>query len=191
FGKRYGHNPACVTGKPVELGGSLGREAATGRGVVFTAIEHAKRVGVPLEGSTVAIQGFGNVGSWTARLIAETGARVVALSDIRGGIYNPGGIDVEAALRQLQETESIVDLPGTDSITNDELLLLDVDWLIPAALGEVIHSRNVDKVSARVIVEAANHPLTPAADAVLADAGRFIIPDILANAGGVTVSYFE
>src|SRR5438552_743865 len=143
LGKRFGHQPACVTGKPVELGGSLGRDAATGRGVVFVIEEAAKHQGIPLEGSTVAIQGFGNVGSWTARLIAETGARVVALSDIRGGIYNGRGIDVEAALRQLQETESIVDLPGTDSITNDELLLLDVDWLIPAALGEVIHSRNV------------------------------------------------
>jgi len=191
FGKRYGHNPACVTGKPVELGGSLGREAATGRGVVFTAIEHAKRTGVPLEGARVAIQGFGNVGSWTARLIAETGARVVALSDIRGGIYNEKGIDVEAAWTQQTLTGSIVDLEGCDKLSNDELLLLDVDWLIPAALGGVIDSRNAANIKARVIVEAANHPVTPVADAALGDAGVTIVPDIIANAGGVTVSYFE
>jgi glutamate dehydrogenase (NAD(P)+) len=191
FGKRYGHNPACVTGKPVELGGSLGREAATGRGVVFTAIEHAKRTGMPLEGAGIAIQGFGNVGSWTARLIADTGARVVALSDISGGVYNPNGIDVEAAWTQQTLTGSIADLPGTEKVTNDELLLLDVDWLIPAALGGVIDSRNAGKIKAKVIIEAANHPVTPVADAALMDAGVTIIPDIIANAGGVTVSYFE
>jgi glutamate dehydrogenase (NAD(P)+) len=191
FGKRYGHNPACVTGKPVELGGSLGREAATGRGVVFTAIEHAKRTGTPLEGARIAIQGFGNVGSWTARLIAETGARVIALSDISGGIYNPKGIDVEAAWTQQTLTGSIAELPGTEKVTNDELLLLDVDWLIPAALGGVIDSRNAGKIKAKVIIEAANHPVTPVADAALVDGGVTIIPDIIANAGGVTVSYFE
>jgi len=191
FGKRYGHTPACVTGKPVELGGSLGREAATGRGVVFVAMEHAKHAGIPLEGASVAIQGFGNVGSWAARIFAEAGARIVALSDIRGGIYNEKGIDVEGAFTHLADTGSIVDLPGSETIKNEELMLLNVDWLVPAALGGVITSRNADKIKARVIVEAANHPITPVADATLMDAGVTIIPDIIANSGGVTVSYFE
>lgn len=191
FGRRYGHQPACVTGKPVELGGSLGREAATGRGVVFVIQEAAKDKGIPLEGASVAIQGFGNVGSWAARIIGECGARVVAVSDIRGGIYNSKGIDVEALWLHRDESGSVLDFPGTDAISNEELLLLEVDWLIPAALGEVVHSRNADKIRARVVVEAANHPVTPMGDAVLRDAGRLTLPDILVNAGGVTVSYFE
>jgi len=191
FGKRYGHQPACVTGKPVELGGSLGREAATGRGVVFTMQEAAKHRGIPFEGASVAIQGFGNVGSWTARIAAEAGARIVAVSDIRGGIYNEKGIDITGLLLHLSQTGSVVDLPGCDQIPNDDLLLLDVDWLVPAALGEVIHERNADRIRARVVVEAANHPVTPVADAALRDAGVHVVPDIVANAGGVTVSYFE
>ena len=191
LGKRSGHQPACVTGKPIELGGSLGREAATGRGVVMVCEQAAKHKGLPLDGATVAIQGFGNVGSWTARLIAETGAKVVALSDIRGGIFNSNGIDVERAWEHAGRTGSIVELADTEPITNADVLELDVQWLIPAALGGVIDTRNASKISARVIVEAANHPITPAADAELADRGTFIVPDILANAGGVTVSYFE
>jgi glutamate dehydrogenase (NAD(P)+) len=189
--RRYGRNPACVTGKPVELDGSLGREAATGRGVVFIAIECAKHKGLKLDGASVAIQGFGNVGSWTARLIAETGTRVIAASDIRGGIYNSKGIDIEKAWLHQTQTGSIVGLPGCDPISNEDLLEVEVDWLIPAALGEVIHSGNASKVRAPVIIEAANHPVTPMADAILNDAGKIVVPDILANAGGVTVSYFE
>jgi len=191
FGKRYGHQPACVTGKPVELGGSLGRDAATGRGVVMTMQECSAHTGIPLDGAAVAIQGFGNVGSWTARLLAETGARVIALSDIRGGILNTKGIDMEAAFEHQRETGSIVDLPGSEAIDNHDLLELEVDWLVPAALGEVITQRNASKIAARAVVEAANHPVTPAADAELTEAGVLIVPDILANAGGVTVSYFE
>ena len=191
YGQRYGYQPACVTGKPVELGGSLGRDAATGRGVVFVMQEYSKDRGYPLEGATVAIQGFGNVGSWAARIAAEEGARVVAVSDVRGGIHNPGGLDVDKLWTHRGETGSVVGFPGADEISNEELLELDVDWLVPAALGEVIHGRNASKIRARVVVEAANHPVTPIADATLTDAGVVVIPDILVNAGGVTVSYFE
>ncbi len=191
LGKRNGHQPACVTGKPVELGGSLGRDAATGRGVVIACEEASKHKDMPLNGATVAIQGFGNVGSWTARLIEETGAKVIALSDIRGGIFNPNGIDMLRAWEHATKTGSIVDLAETEPIGNDGILELEVDWLIPAALGGVIDTRNAKEIRAKVIVEAANHPITPMADLMLADAGVFVVPDILANAGGVTVSYFE
>jgi len=191
FGKRYGYNPACVTGKPVELGGSLGRDAATGRGVAIAMGECAKERGIPLEGASVAIQGFGNVGSWAARLLHEGGARIVAVSDVRGGIHDKGGIDISLLLPHVSATGSVVGFPRTDPITNEELLELDVEWLVPAALGGVINARNANRINARVIVEAANHPITPAADAELSDAGVVIVPDIIANAGGVTVSYFE
>jgi len=191
FGQRYGYQPACVTGKPVELGGSLGREAATGRGVVDVMNEYAEDKGYPLTGATVAIQGFGNVGSWAARIATEAGARVVAISDVRGGIYRAGGLEIDKVWAHRDATGSVVGFAGADAITNEELLELEVDWLMPAALGSVIHDRNAARVRAPVIVEAANHPITPAADATLADAGVVVIPDILANAGGVTVSYFE
>jgi len=191
YSQQHGYTPAIVTGKPVELGGSLGREAATGRGVVIVIEETARHLSRPLEGATVAIQGFGNVGSWTARLIAEHGCKVVAVSDVRGGIYAPAGLDLEAVFRQVRETGSVVECPGTQPVTNDDLLLLDVDWLIPAALGGVIHARNAERIVAKVIVEAANHPVTPEADAILNERGILIIPDIMANSGGVTVSYFE
>jgi glutamate dehydrogenase (NAD(P)+) len=191
YGQRYGYTPAIVTGKPVELGGSLGREAATGRGVVIVTAEAARHLNRPLEGATVAIQGFGNVGSWTARLIVEFGCKIVAVSDVRGGIYNPDGLDMDAVRTHVAETGSVVECPGTEPVTNDALLLLEVDWLIPAALGGVIHARNAEKIKAKAIVEAANHPVTPEADAILNDRGILIVPDIMANSGGVTVSYFE
>src|ERR671924_539740 len=191
YSSRYGYTPAIVTGKPVELGGSLGRQAATGRGVVIVTEEAAKYLGKPLEGATVAIQGFGNVGSWTARIIIEHGCKVVAVSDVRGGIYQPAGLDIARVMTHVQETGSHVECPGTEPVSNDDLLLLDVDWLIPAALGGVITARNADQIKARVIVEAANHPVTPEADAILADRGVIVLPDIMANSGGVTVSYFE
>jgi glutamate dehydrogenase (NAD(P)+) len=191
YSSRYGYTPAIVTGKPVELGGSLGREAATGRGVVYCLAEAAADIGLNLEGATVAIQGFGNVGSWTARLIGETGARVVAASDVRGGVYRGDGLDVQAIMDQVRESGSVVDAPGTEPVSNPDLLELDVDVLVPAALDRVITAENVDRVRARVVVEAANHPVTPAADDVLQDRGIVVIPDILVNAGGVTVSYLE
>ena len=191
YGTRYGYTPAIVTGKPVELGGSLGRDAATGRGVVIVLEEAAKHLGAPLEDATVAIQGFGNVGSWTARLMDEPGCRVVAVSDVRGGIYAPDGLDTDRLLHHLAESGSVIDFPGSEPISNDDLVLLDVDWLIPAALGGVITADNAEQIAARAIVEAANHPITPAADEILNERGVTIIPDIMANSGGVTVSYFE
>jgi glutamate dehydrogenase (NAD(P)+) len=191
YSGRYGYTPAIVTGKPVELGGSYGRDAATGRGVVFCLGEASKDLGISLDGATVAIQGFGNVGSWTARLIGELGCRVVAVSDVRGGVHREGGIDVQALFDHVQETGSVVEASGTDPISNEELLEVPVDILIPAALDRVITHENADRIRARVIVEAANHPVTPAADDILQSNGVVIIPDILANAGGVTVSYFE
>jgi glutamate dehydrogenase (NAD(P)+) len=191
YSSRYGYTPGIVTGKPVELGGSYGRDAATGRGVVYTLGEAAKDLGIDLEGARVAIQGFGNVGSWTARLIGELGVKVVAVSDVRGGIIREDGLDVQAVYDHLQATRSVVGAPETGSIGNEDLLELDVDVLIPAALDRVINTSNADRVKARLIVEAANHPVTPAADAILHSNGIVVIPDILANAGGVTCSYFE
>ncbi|HEY3208811.1 MAG TPA: glutamate dehydrogenase [Actinomycetota bacterium] len=138
----------------------------------------------------MAVQGFGNVGSWTARLIGELGCKVVAVSDVKGGIYRSGGLDVQAVYDHVQETQSVIDATGMESITNADLLELDVDVLIPAALDRVT-AENADRVAARVVVEAANHPVSPAGDAILQDKGVVAIPDILANAGGVTVSYFE
>jgi glutamate dehydrogenase (NAD(P)+) len=191
YSGRYGYTPAIVTGKPVELGGSLGRDAATGRGVVYTLAEAAKDLHVELDGASVAIQGFGNVGSWTARLIGELGCRVVAVSDVRGGIHRAEGLDVQAVYDHLRESGSVVDAPGTESVSNEDLLELGVDVLIPAALDRVINGTNADRIKAKLIIEAANHPITPSADPILHGKGTVVVPDILANAGGVTVSYFE
>ena len=191
YSSRYGYTPAIVTGKPVELGGSYGRDAATGRGVVEVLGEAARDLGIDLTGATVAIQGFGNVGSWTARLVGSLGARVVAVSDVGGGVYRDDGLDVQALYDHVRETRSVGGFGGTDAVTNAELLELDVDVLIPAALDRVVNASNAERIKARVIIEAANHPVTPSADDVLGERGVVVIPDILANAGGVTVSYFE
>ena len=191
YGQRNGHTPAVVTGKPVALGGSLGRDAATGRGVVIVLNEAVRDAGKKPDDMTVAIQGFGNVGSWTARLAAEEGYRVVAVSDVRGAIRNDKGLDVETLLGYSRENGTVVDFPESEPVGGDELLELDVDVLIPAALGEVITMDNADRIRAQLIIEAANHPITPAADVALCERGVTIVPDILANAGGVTVSYFE
>ena len=192
YGRKHGHTTQIVTGKPVALGGSYGREEATGRGTVVTMEEGVRDLdlGDPSE-ITIAIQGFGNVGSWAASIAAERGYRVVAVSDIEGGIHAPDGLKIDEVVAHVAETGSVVDLPGTERIANEELLELDVDVLIPAALGEVITEDNADRIAAKLIVEAANHPVTPVADAILEDRGVLIVPDILANAGGVTVSYFE
>ncbi|MBA2385280.1 MAG: glutamate dehydrogenase [Actinobacteria bacterium] len=191
YSSRYGYTPGIVTGKPVELGGSLGREAATGRGVVYAIEDAARDLGIELEGATVAVQGFGNVGSWFARLVLELGCRVVAVSDVKGGIHRAGGLDVDAVAEHVRESGSVVGVPDTESISNEELIELDVDVLVPAALDRVITERNADRVRARLIAEAANHPVSPAGDEILEANGKTVIPDILANAGGVTVSYFE
>jgi len=191
YSSRYGYTPGIVTGKPVELGGSLGREAATGRGVVYAIEDAARDLGIELEGATVAVQGFGNVGSWFARLVLELGCRVVAVSDVKGGIHRAGGLDVDAVAEHVRESGSVVGAADTESISNEELIELDVDVLVPAALDRVITERNADRVRARLIAEAANHPVSPAGDEILEANGKTVIPDILANAGGVTVSYFE
>jgi glutamate dehydrogenase (NAD(P)+) len=192
YGRRNGHTTRIVTGKPLALGGSEGREAATGRGVVQVmekAVESLS-LGAP-EDLSIAIQGFGNVGSWATRLADERGYRIVAVSDVHGGIHQPAGLDVDALFAHVEETGSVVGFDGADELASGEVLTADVDVLIPAAVGEVITHHNADEVRARLIVEAANNPVTPVADATLTDRGVTIVPDILANAGGVTVSYYE
>jgi glutamate dehydrogenase (NAD(P)+) len=192
YGRRSGHTTQIVTGKPVALGGSFGREAATGRGVVVVTDETVRDLGMGVPGElTMAIQGFGNVGSWAARIADERGYRVVAVSDVAGGVHAPGGLDVTKLLAHAAETGSVVGFPGAEPVSNADLLTLDVDILVPAALGEVITHHNADDIRARMVVEAANHPVTPVADAALAERGVTVVPDILANGGGVTVSYFE
>jgi glutamate dehydrogenase (NAD(P)+) len=191
YGQRYGYTPGIVTGKPVELGGSPGREEATGRGVVICARESAKRLGQPFRDATIAIQGFGNVGYWAAKFASEAGARVVAVSDVAGGAYNPNGLDVDAVARHLQEELSVTSYREADAVENDELIELECDILVPAAIQGVIHSGNADRVKAALLVEAANGPTSPVADRMLQERGISVVPDILANAGGVTVSYFE
>jgi glutamate dehydrogenase (NAD(P)+) len=182
---------AVVTGKPVAMGGSLGRREATGRGVQIVVDEALRELGMPLNGSTVAVQGFGNVGSVAARLLEEEGLTVLALSDKSGGIYNKNGISVADALEWVRKNRFLEGFPRGEPVTNEELLELKVDVLVPAALENVIRYRNAPNIQARIIAEGANGPTTARADAVLDDGGAFVIPDILANAGGVTVSYFE
>ncbi len=191
YGKKHGYTPAIVTGKPVNLGGSLGREAATGRGTVIITREACKACGIDIRRAKVAIQGFGNVGSWTARLIRELGATVVAVSDMYGGIYDPQGLDIDKVCEHLRATGSVAAMPGAKDIDNQMLLCLPVDILIPAALGGSINRDNAANIEAAMIVEAANSPVTPRADDILRARGIQVIPDILTNAGGVTVSYFE
>jgi glutamate dehydrogenase (NAD(P)+) len=180
-----------VTGKPLSIGGSEGRKEATARGVLVTVEEACKVKKVPFRGAAVAIQGFGNVGSLVAKLFAERKARVVAISDSRGGVFNSRGIDPLKAMRYKDRAGTVVGMPGTSRISNDDLLTLKCDILVPAALENVITLNNVEQIKAKVVAEAANGPTTPHADEVLARRGIMLIPDILANAGGVTVSYFE
>jgi glutamate dehydrogenase (NAD(P)+) len=182
---------AVVTGKPVPIGGSLGRADATGVGVMFAARQAMQKLGIPAEGTKVVVQGFGNVGSVGARAMQDIGCTVVAVSDVYGGIYNPNGIDIHDLLRHVAVTKKVIDYPGVEVISNDELMALDCDILIPAALENQIHEKNADDIKAKLIVEGANGPTTPEADKILRDKGVTAVPDILANAGGVTVSYFE
>jgi len=191
YSRRHGYTPGVVTGKPVEVGGSKGREEATGRGCVFVLQEAARDHRLNLEKSRVVIQGIGNVGSHAARFINEAGGRVIAISDSRGGIHNPDGLPIDDVLAYKAEKRSLSGFPGSRPITNEALLELECDILIPAALGGVIHQTNADRIKAKVIAEAANSPTTTAADEILEKRGIGVIPDILANAGGVTVSYFE
>lgn len=180
-----------VTGKPIIAGGSLGRSEATGRGCVIIIREAAKRLGMSLKGATAAIQGFGNVGSATARLLAKEGAKIIAIMEIDGGIYNPDGIDPEDVLEYRKKAGTINGYPGSQKIGNEELFALDCDILVPAAMENQITKENAGQIKAKLVAEAANGPTTPEADEILSKKGIMLTPDILTNAGGVTVSYFE
>ncbi len=183
--------PGVVTGKPLAVGGSVGRADATGQGVVYCIEDAVRRAGFDLAGATVAVQGFGNVGEATARLLHERGARVVAITDIAGGVYRPGGLDVPFLSRYLQEHGTVADAPDTEPIDNDRLFALEVDVLVLAALEGQVTAGNAATVGARILAEAANGPVSPDADPILAANGVTVLPDILCNAGGVIVSYFE
>jgi glutamate dehydrogenase/leucine dehydrogenase len=193
YGKLHGYTPAIVTGKPISLGGSRGREAATGRGVVYAFREAAPALGLRADQTRVVVQGFGNVGSWAARIISQLGCKLVGTSDVSGAIASTAGIDPEALSEHIRDGGKLTEYegPGVEEITPQELLALDCEVLIPAALGGTIHANNAETIRARVVIEGANSPTTPAADEILGENGVFVIPDVLANAGGVVVSYFE
>jgi glutamate dehydrogenase/leucine dehydrogenase len=183
--------PGVVTGKPLIVGGSAGRREATGRGIVYAIYQAARHLGYEIRGRKVVVQGFGNVGSVAARLLWREGCVIVAVSDIKGGIHNPSGLDIRQLETHIAETGSVVGFPGTERVTNEELVTLPCDILVPAAVGGQVHGGNADKIKASLVAEGANGPTTPEADAILRDRGITVIPDILANAGGVVVSYFE
>jgi glutamate dehydrogenase (NAD(P)+) len=191
YSRYHGHSPAVVTGKPLELYGSRGREAATARGLLFVCREILKDVGLPMTGTRFAIQGFGNVGSHTARLIAADGGSVVAVADVHGGVHNPGGLDVAALFEHVKRTGTVKGFSGGVGCSNEEVLTCDCEVLVPAAVGGVLTKQIASAVRARIVLEGANGPSTPEADEVFEQKGVLVVPDILANAGGVTVSYFE
>ena len=191
YGKLHGHTPACVTGKPIALGGSQGRESATGRGVVDVFCEVAPEVGIKPDEARVAVQGFGNVGRWAACILQDLGAKVVAVQDAEGSLHNEDGLDCRALSDHVAEHGSILDFEGGEAMSAEEFLAADCDVFIPAALGGMIHADNAHLLRARLVLEGANSPTTPKADAILEDAGVTVVPDVLANAGGVVVSYFE
>jgi len=187
----YGHSPGVVTGKPVVTGGIVGREDATGRGIHLVLEEYARSRNGTLAGKRVAIQGFGNVGSHAARILFDNRMLVTAVSDVNGGIYNPRGLAIDEVLHHVHKTGTVIGAPNAESITNEELLALECDVLIPAALGGVIQEKNAEKIRARLVVEGANAPTTFLADHILAERGIPVLPGILANSGGVIASYFE
>ncbi|KAJ6804610.1 glutamate dehydrogenase 2, mitochondrial [Iris pallida] len=191
YSKFHGHSPAVVTGKPIDLGGSLGRDAATGRGVVFATEALLAEYGKSISGLTFVIQGFGNVGSWAAQLVHERGGKVVAIGDASGALRNPNGIDIPAIIKHKGAGGVLKDFKGADAMDANELLVHECDVLMPCALGGVLNRENAPDVKAKYIIEAANHPTDPDADEILSKKGVVILPDIYANAGGVTVSYFE
>jgi glutamate dehydrogenase (NAD(P)+) len=192
YSMNKGHSVlGVVTGKPLQIGGSLGREEATARGALYSLREALRKRSMTMRDTHVAIQGFGNVGSLLAKLLVEDGATVVAISDTTGGLYNPKGVDVAAAFAHKEETGALEGLRGAEPISNDDLLLLDCDVLAPCALEQVLHADNAERVRARIVCEGANGPTTPAADEILEEMGVLVLPDVLANAGGVVVSYFE
>jgi glutamate dehydrogenase (NAD(P)+) len=193
YGKLHGHTPAIVTGKPISLEGSYGREAATGRGIVHMFREAAPAIGLQPADCRVVIQGFGNVGSWAARIISQLGSTVIGASDAQGAIHAEDGLDAEALQAHVRAGGKLTEFEaeGVEPISPEELLALECEVFIPAALGGMIHADNADTLNARVVVEGANSPTTPKADEILADKGVHVVPDVMANAGGVVVSYFE
>ena len=191
YGKLHGHTPACVTGKPIALEGSYGRESATGRGIVYAYREAAPVLGLKPPETRVVVQGFGNVGSWAARIITGLGARIVGVSDANGAIRSDEGIDPDALLRHLGDGGVLPEFEDAEAIDPDDLVGIECDVFIPAALGGMIHERNAERLNCRMMIEGANSPTTPKADEILEDKGVYVIPDVMANAGGVVVSYFE
>ncbi|HXW58833.1 MAG TPA: Glu/Leu/Phe/Val dehydrogenase dimerization domain-containing protein [Solirubrobacteraceae bacterium] len=197
YGKLHGDTPAIVTGKPVSLGGSLGRESATGRGVVHVYSEAARELHLEPAATRVVLQGFGNVGYWTARIITELGCKLIAVSNTSGAIHSAAGIEPDSLRRHLQGGGKLVEYPGAkdakgaQTMAAEDLLALECEVLIPAALGGVVNATNAGSVRARMLIEGANNPTTPKADEILNENGVLVIPDVLANAGGVIVSYFE
>jgi len=191
YGKLHGHTPACVTGKPIALEGSYGREAATGRGVVFMFREAAPEVDLVPSDTTFVVQGYGNVGSWAARLMQQLGATMVGASDASGAIRSDAGIDADALANHVSEGGALTEFEGVDEIAPDDLIAIECDVFIPAALGGMINQDNAGRMNCRMLVEGANSPTTPAADGILQDKGVYVVPDVMANAGGVVVSYFE
>jgi glutamate dehydrogenase (NAD(P)+) len=191
YGKLHGHTPAICTGKPIELEGSYGREAATGRGCVFMFREAAPQIGLNPADTTFVVQGFGNVGSWAARIMEQLGCKMIGVSDVNGAIRSDAGIDAEKLAEFLKGGGTITEFAGAVAIPADDLFAIECDVLIPAALGGTIHEGNADTINCRMLVEGANSPTTPAADKILDDKGVHVIPDVMANAGGVVASYFE
>ena len=191
YGKLHGHTPACVTGKPIHLEGSYGREAATGRGVVYMYREAAPQINLQPSETRFVVQGFGNVGSWAARIMQQLGAKMIGVSDADGAIHSDDGIDADKLAEITGEGGTVGDYDGADQCSPEELIETECDVFIPAALGGMIHKQNADKLNAKMIVEGANSPTTPAADEILNDSDVLVVPDVMANAGGVVVSYFE
>ncbi|MEK7434955.1 MAG: Glu/Leu/Phe/Val dehydrogenase [Cyanobacteriota bacterium] len=191
YGKKHGHTLAIITGKPIPLGGSLGREEATGRGCVYIVKEACKDFNIDISKSTCVIQGFGNVGSNAAKFMSEEGSKIISVSDVQGAIYNKDGLNIEELIKYRNKNSTVIGFPNTTQLTNEEMLELECDILIPAALEGVIHGGNAHKIKTKLIVEAANAPISVDADDILESMGIPVVPDILANAGGVIVSYFE
>jgi len=191
YGRKHGYTPAIVTGKPVNLGGSRGRESATGLGVYFTTRHACGDFEIPLKDAKIVIQGFGNVGSWAAKYLHDAGAKIIAVADADGAVRNDKGLDIPALLTYAKEKKSVAGFPNADVMNKDRIFGTECDILIPAALNGVITENNVGEINTKMVVEGANNPINPHADHILAEKGIPVIPDILANAGGVTVSYFE
>jgi glutamate dehydrogenase (NAD(P)+) len=191
YGKLHGHTPAIVTGKPIPLEGSYGRESATGRGLVYLYREAAPKLGLSPSTTTVVVQGFGNVGSWAARILQQLGVKIIGVSNADGAIRSDEGIDTVKLHEFIEEGGKLTEYPGVEVITPDDLIAIPCDVFVPAALGGMLHEDNADRVQCKVLLEGANSPTTPVADEILRDKGVYVIPDVMANAGGVIVSYFE